>query len=198
MPQITPVILCGGGGERLWPLSRKSYPKQFLNLLGDGSLFQQATTRLRGAAPLVITVDDYRFIVRQQLHEAGVDTAEVIIEPEGRNTAPAILAAACDLATHDEEAIMLVMPSDHYIPDAGAFAAMAEKAAANLGKVQIICFGITPTGRRQGMVISGWVMASMIVVGRSCQWLLSPKNRMRRRPRPSLKMVDISGTQGSS
>jgi len=145
MPTITPVILCGGSGERLWPLSRKSYPKQFLDLIGEGSLFQQAATRLgHGAAPLVITGDDYRFIARQQLHEAGVDTAEVIIEPEGRNTAPAILAAACYLSSHDPASIMMVMPSDHYIPDAGAFAAMAEKAAANLGKGQIICFGITP------------------------------------------------------
>jgi len=144
MPQITPVILCGGSGERLWPLSRKSYPKQFLDLIGEGSLFQQAATRLGGVAPLVITGEDYRFIACQQLQEAGVGTAEVIIEPEGRNTAPAILAAACHLAWRDPQSIMLVMPSDHYIPDAGAFAAMAEKAAANLGKGQIICFGITP------------------------------------------------------
>jgi len=144
MPTITPVILCGGSGERLWPLSRKSYPKQFLELIGEGSLFQQAAIRLCGATPLVITGDDYRFIARQQLQEAGVDTAEVIIEPGGRNTAPAILAAACHLAERDPQSIMMVMPSDHYIPDAKAFAAMAEEAAANLGKGQIICFGITP------------------------------------------------------
>jgi len=144
MPQIIPVILCGGSGERLWPLSRKSYPKQFLDLIGEGSLFQQAATRLGGVAPLVITGNDYRFIARQQLHEAGIDTAEVIIEPEGRNTAPAILAAACHLASHDPASIMMVMPSDHYIPDAKAFAAMAEAAATHLGKGQIICFGITP------------------------------------------------------
>ena len=144
MPTITSVILCGGSGERLWPLSRKSYPKQFLNLIGDGSLFQQAAKRLGTAATLVITGDDYRFIARQQLNEVGVGTAEVIIEPEGRNTAPAILAAACHVASVDPQSIMIVMPSDHYIPDAKAFAAMAETAAMNLGKGQIICFGITP------------------------------------------------------
>ena len=144
MPTITPVILCGGSGERLWPLSRKSYPKQFLSLTGEGSLFQQAAIRLgHGAAPLVMTGDDYRFIARQQLHEARVDTAEVIIEPEGRNTAPAILAAACHLALHDPASIMMVMPSDHYIPNAKAFAAMAETAAMHIGKGQSICFGIT-------------------------------------------------------
>ncbi|XDZ65372.1 mannose-1-phosphate guanylyltransferase/mannose-6-phosphate isomerase [Alphaproteobacteria bacterium LSUCC0684] len=144
MPTIIPVILCGGSGERLWPLSRKSYPKQFLDLIGDGSLFQQAATRLGGVAPLVITGDDYRFIARQQLQEAGVSDAKVMIEPEGKNTAPAILAAACHLAANDAQAIMMVMPSDHYILDAKAFAAMAEKAAANLGKGLIICFGIKP------------------------------------------------------
>ena len=145
MPKITPVILCGGSGERLWPLSRASYPKQFLNLIGEGSLFQQAATRLKDAsAPLVITGDDYRFIVRQQLHEAGVSDAHVMIEPEAKNTAPAILAAALHLAANDKEAIMLVMPSDHYIPDANAFAVMAEDAATHLNKGQIICFGITP------------------------------------------------------
>lgn len=145
MLTITPVILCGGSGERLWPLSRKSYPKQFIDIIGDGSLFQQAATRLKDAhAPLVITGDDYRFIVRQQLHEAGVSNALVVIEPEGKNTAPAILAAACHLAANDAQAIMMVIPSDHYIPDAKAFAAMVEDTATHLGKGQIICFGIKP------------------------------------------------------
>ena len=145
IPKITPVILCGGSGERLWPLSRESYPKQFLNLIGEGSLFQQAVTRLKDAsAPLVITGNRYRFIVRQQLHEAEVSDAHVMIEPEAKNTAPAILAAAFHLAANDKETIMMVMPSDHYIPDANAFAAMAEDAATHLSKGQIICFGITP------------------------------------------------------
>jgi len=90
---ICPIILCGGSGERLWPLSRRSYPKQFLNLIGDGSLFQQAATRLGDNAqkPVVITGDDHRFIVRQQLHEAHIDNSDVLIEPNGKNTAPAIL-----------------------------------------------------------------------------------------------------------
>lgn len=145
MPKITPVILSGGGGERIWPLSRKSYPKQFLNLVGSGSPFQQAATRLGDAsAPLVITGDEYRFIARQQLHEAGVGDANVIIEPEGRNTAPAILAAACHLAAESPESVMLVMPSDHHIPHAEEFAAIVAKAASLLSRGQIICFGITP------------------------------------------------------
>ncbi|XDZ70369.1 mannose-1-phosphate guanylyltransferase/mannose-6-phosphate isomerase [Alphaproteobacteria bacterium LSUCC0744] len=142
---IAPVILCGGSGERLWPLSRKSYPKQFLSLIGEGSLFQQAITRLGDKTPpLIITGDDYRFIVRQQLLEIGVKKAEVIIEPVGKNTGPAVLAAAIHLASNDPNAIMLVMPSDHYIPNVQAFTDMVEKSANNLQKGQVICFGVMP------------------------------------------------------
>lgn len=142
---VKPVILCGGSGERLWPLSRKSYPKQFLSLIGEGSLFQQAISRVgNDPPPLVITGDDYRFIVSQQLLELGINNAEVIIEPAGKNTGPAILAAASHLASNDPNSIMLVMPSDHYIPDVQAFTDMVEEGVSNLQKGQVICFGVTP------------------------------------------------------
>lgn len=145
MSRIRSVILCGGSGERLWPLSRKGYPKQFLGLIGDGSLFQQAALRLGNEiSPLIVTSDDYRFIVRQQLLEAGIDEAEVLIESEGKNTGPAILAAACHLVSKDPNSIMLVMPSDHYIPDVQRFVDMVDKAASNLQNKQILCFGVTP------------------------------------------------------
>ncbi len=145
MTNIIPVILCGGSGERLWPLSRRCYPKQFLNLIGEGSLFQQAVKRFaQGTSPLVITDDNYRFIVRQQLLEVGFDKAEVIVEPEGKNTGPAIIAAACHLALNDPNSIMLVMPSDHYIPNVEAFSDMVEEGASQLSTGQIICFGVTP------------------------------------------------------
>lgn len=151
MTKVTPVILSGGSGERLWPLSRKRYPKQFHNLIGKGSLFQQAVTRVtQETSPLIITGVDYRFIVHQQLLEVGIDNAEVIIEPEGKNTGPAIIAAACHLASNEPNAIMLVMPSDHYIPDAQAFAQMVEEGANNLRKGQIICFGVTPVRPETG------------------------------------------------
>jgi len=143
MVSLTPIILCGGSGERLWPLSRKSYPKQFLNLVGEGSLFQQAALRL-GIPPVIVTGDDYRFLVRQQLHEAGIGAMDIIIEPSGKNTAPAILAAAHHLMQTDPDARMLVMPSDHYIPDSDLFADMIETAGTHLGQGQIICFGISP------------------------------------------------------
>ena len=91
--------MSGGSGERLWPLSRKNYPKQFLNFIGQGSLFQQAALRLYEQTDrlIVITGDDHRFLVRQHLHEIGVTNADVIIEPVGKNTAPAVLSAACHI-----------------------------------------------------------------------------------------------------
>jgi mannose-1-phosphate guanylyltransferase/mannose-6-phosphate isomerase len=145
MDKVTPVILCGGGGERLWPLSRKSYPKQFHGLIGARSLFQQAVTRVGNETPpVVITSDDYRFIVRQQMLEVGINKAEVILEPSSKNTGPAILAAACHLSSNEANSIMLVMPSDHFIPDVQGFAEMVEEAASQLLPGQIICFGVTP------------------------------------------------------
>lgn len=149
---IFPVILCGGSGERLWPLSRKSYPKQFLELVGDGSLFQQSATRITCEAsdPIIVTNDDYRFIVRQQLQEVGIEGADVIIEPEGKNTAPAILVAALHVATRDPSGVMVVMPSDHYIPDQHAFTSMVQGVAENIQDGQILCLGVQPSRPETG------------------------------------------------
>ena len=108
---ITPVLLCGGSGTRLWPISRKSYPKQFVPLTGEKSLFTASAERLSGpdyAPPVVVTGSDFRFIVTEQLMQAGVDPGAILIEPEGRNTAPAILAAALHLSAEDPDAILLV------------------------------------------------------------------------------------------
>ena len=130
MDIVTPVILSGGSGTRLWPLSRKSYPKQFTQLVGETSLFQSSALRLTGhdsgdtlsfAAPAVLTNADFRFIVTEQLNEVGIDPGPVLIEPEGRNTAPAVLAAAFHLVAKSPDAIMLVAPSDHVVPDGQAF-----------------------------------------------------------------------------
>jgi len=150
---ITPVLLCGGSGTRLWPLSRKSYPKQFSPLLGDTTLFQDSAQRLAGegyAAPLVLTNSGFRFIVTEQLLEIGIDPGAILIEPEGRNTAPAVLAAALHLLKSDPEALMLVAPSDHVVPDATAFrtAVKAGEAAARDG--QLVTFGIKPTHAETG------------------------------------------------
>lgn len=149
---IYPVILCGGSGTRLWPLSRKSYPKQFSNLIGDASLFQHTLTRLQRldlGKPVLLTHSDYRFIVAEQAADIGVTDPTIIIEPVSRNTAPAILSAALTLE-HQPDAVMLVMPSDHLIKDNSAFQAAIETGyeAAMAGK--IVTFGIKPDRAETG------------------------------------------------
>ena len=150
---IHPVILCGGAGTRLWPLSRQSFPKQFSKLMGEESLFQASVRRTasgRFAAPLVVTGEDFRFIVTEQLAAMQTDPGGIIIEPEGRNTAPAILAAALWLAQKDPTAVMLVCPSDHVIPDSAAFqrAVLAALPSAEAG--QLVTFGILPVSPETG------------------------------------------------
>ncbi|MBZ0128572.1 MAG: mannose-1-phosphate guanylyltransferase/mannose-6-phosphate isomerase [Rhodobacteraceae bacterium] len=150
---IYPVILCGGSGTRLWPLSRKSYPKQFARLTGRESLFQASVKRLTGegfAAPVILTNADFRFIVAEQLAEIGVDPTAVLIEPVGRNTAPAILAAAIWLKGRDPDAMMLVAPSDHVVPDAGAFRLAVEQGQAACAAGDLVTFGIRPDRAETG------------------------------------------------
>lgn len=149
---IYPVILAGGSGTRLWPLSRKSFPKQFSRLNGDVSLFQQTIARVsceEMQAPIVMTNSDYRFTVAEQLSDAGVRNPTIMIEPEARNTAPAILAAALHLQDQPD-AVMLVMPSDHAIADEVAFTAAVAAAheAASMG--QLITFGVRPVRAEVG------------------------------------------------
>lgn len=146
-PLIHPVLLCGGSGTRLWPLSRKSYPKQFTRLMGDESLFQASARRLSGpeyAPPVAVTGDPFRFIVVEQLAALEQAPGAILIEPEGRNTAPAVLAAALHLARTDPDALMLVAPSDHVIPDAAGFRAGVAAAAPRALAGDMVTFGITP------------------------------------------------------
>lgn len=155
--EIHPLLLCGGSGTRLWPLSRKSHPKQFARLTGDESLFQASARRLSGpgfAAPMVITGSDFRFVVTEQLAAVGIAPEAILIEPVARNTAPAIGAAALALEARAPGAVMLVAPSDHVIPDAGRFreAVLAAMPAARAG--QIVTFGIRPDRAETGY---GWL-----------------------------------------
>ena len=150
---ITPVLLCGGSGTRLWPLSRKSYPKQFAPLVGAESLFQASAQRLAGegfAAPVVLTNSDFRFIVTEQLAGVGIDPGAIMIEPEGRNTAPAILAAALYLQAQDDDALMLVAPSDHVVPDAAAFRTAVRAGEDRAKAGDLVTFGIAPTHAETG------------------------------------------------
>nr|WP_319248483.1 mannose-1-phosphate guanylyltransferase/mannose-6-phosphate isomerase [uncultured Celeribacter sp.] len=153
---IFPVLLCGGSGTRLWPLSRKSYPKQFVPLVGEETLFQASAKRfsstelLSFAPPVVLTGSDFRFIVTEQLQSVGIDPGAILIEPEGRNTAPAVLAAALHLQAQDPEAVMLVAPSDHVVPDTAAFQAAVLRGLDAVEAGKLVTFGIQPTHGETG------------------------------------------------
>jgi mannose-1-phosphate guanylyltransferase / mannose-6-phosphate isomerase len=156
MTRITPVLLAGGSGTRLWPLSRKSYPKQFSTLLGDETLFQSSAKRLVSSqavqfeAPVTMTNSDFRFIVIEQLQGASIDPGAVLIEPEGRNTAPAVLAAAIYASKNDPETTILIAPSDHIIPNTLAFHAAICEGLKETANGRIVTFGITPTRPETG------------------------------------------------
>lgn len=158
MPEIFPILLCGGSGTRLWPVSRKSFPKQFVPLVGQGTLFQAAASRMLGAAgvgsPVVITNADFRFIVAEQLAAEGIRPGAIMIEPAARNTGPAILAAAVHLAASHPDALMLVMPTDHSIPDIDAFRATVAVGVPRAEAGRIVTFGIRPDRPETGY---GWI-----------------------------------------
>ena len=147
---IYPVILAGGSGSRLWPVSRQSYPKQFSQLFGSESLFQQAASRVSNAveisftSPVTVTSNAFRFIVADQLQSVGVDPGAIIIEPDARNTAPAILAAAMHVNEIDPNGIIVVSPSDHLIPDSQAFHKMLSAGIPSVEDGNFVTFGVTP------------------------------------------------------
>ena len=155
---IHPVILSGGTGTRLWPMSRSLYPKQLLALIGERSLLQETALRVaddpRFAAPTIIANEEHRFIIAEQLREIGVRQEALILEPFGRNTAPAACVAALRLlATQvpgDPDPLMLVMPSDHAIGDLAAFRQATERAAAAARAGCLVTFGITPERAETG------------------------------------------------
>ena len=154
---IHPVLLCGGSGTRLWPLSRKSHPKQFVKLLGEESLFQSSARRLSGtgfAAPYVVTGSDFRFMVVEQLAAVEIAPQQILIEPSARNTAAAICAAAVALDAKNGDSLMLIAPSDHVIPDAQGFRGTVEAAAPTAFAGQIVTFGIRPDRAETGY---GWL-----------------------------------------
>lgn len=156
MAWIQPIILAGGSGTRLWPASRSMYPKQLLPLAGENTMLQETVLRLKGVHDLadnvlVICNEMHRFLVAEQLREIGVD-AKIVLEPEGRNTAPAVALAAL-MVEHDGQAdspLLLVLPADHVIRDVAAFrkAVATGRAAAEAGK--LVTFGIVPTRAKTG------------------------------------------------
>ncbi|MEO0944069.1 MAG: sugar phosphate nucleotidyltransferase, partial [Pseudomonadota bacterium] len=152
MSTLHPVILCGGSGTRLWPASRKTFPKQFAPLLGQNSLYQGTLQRFSGAnyaAPMIMTGEDFRFMAVEQANALGLDDARVVVEPVGRDTAAAILAAAMMLENTPDD-LMLVAPSDHVMTDTDAFheAVDAGRSAAEDGA--LVTFGVTPNRPETG------------------------------------------------
>lgn len=152
MIQVTPVILCGGSGTRLWPLSRAGFPKQFLSLTGNESLFQQAAQRLvvlgaydiQVAKPLIVTGEEHRFLVSEQLREAGVELGAALLEPVGRNTAPALTLAALAAQADGEDPVLVVTPADQTVANTAAFTQAMQQAIREATSGSIVILGITP------------------------------------------------------
>src|SRR5262245_57128684 len=156
MTAIYPVILSGGSGTRLWPLSRAMYPKQFIRFFnGQGKSFLGATLNRLGAVggfekPLLMCNNDHRFLVKEEVESAGVAPRALILEPVARNTAAALAVAALAIAKDDPGAVMVVMPSDHVIKDDALFVAAVRRAAAVAATGRLVLFGIRPTEPHTG------------------------------------------------
>ena len=152
MISVVPVILCGGSGTRLWPLSRAGFPKQFLCLTGKESLFQQAALRLARlgsdsidvAAPLLVTGEDHRFLATEQLREVGIDLGQALLEPVGRNTAPALSLAALAAIEHGQDPVLVVTPADQTVANRGAFTMALQQAITEAATGSIVILGVTP------------------------------------------------------
>ncbi len=152
MIQVTPVILCGGSGTRLWPLSRTGFPKQFLCLTGNESLFQQAAQRLAAlgnesikvAAPVIVSGEDHRFLASEQLREVSIALGTALLEPSGRNTAPALTLAALAAVQDGQDPVLVVTPADQTIAHQSAFNAAVQQAIAQAEQGNIVILGITP------------------------------------------------------
>ncbi len=164
--KIYPVILSGGAGTRLWPLSRAVLPKQLLPLVSNRTMLQDTALRVTGGpelmAPLIVCGNEHRFMVAEQMREINVTPLGILLEPAGRNTAPAVAAAAAFLLALDPDAVMLVLPADHVIKNAPAFKDAIQSAAALVGAGSLATFGIVPQGPETGY---GYIRRGAAVAG---------------------------------
>jgi mannose-1-phosphate guanylyltransferase/mannose-6-phosphate isomerase len=159
MALLQPVLLSGGSGTRLWPLSREAYPKQFLPLAGDDTMVQATWKRvapLATVAPIVVANEEHRFLVAEQLRQVGAPVPAILLEPVGRNTAPAIAAAALQATAAGEDPLLLVLPSDHVVRDEDAFRTAVRAATAAAENGALVTFGIVPDAPETGF---GYIQA---------------------------------------
>jgi mannose-1-phosphate guanylyltransferase/mannose-6-phosphate isomerase len=165
MIHATPVILCGGSGTRLWPLSRTGFPKQFLCLTGSDSLFQQAAQRLavlgneqiQIAAPIIVSGEDHRFLASEQLREAGITLGAALLEPVGRNTAPALTLAALAATQNGQDPVLVVTPADQTVANNAAFTTALQQAIQTAADGTIVILGVKPTQPETGY---GYIQAT--------------------------------------
>lgn len=188
--KLYPVVMAGGSGSRLWPLSRVLYPKQFLCLKGDLTMLQTTICRLNGVeceSPVVICNEQHRFIVAEQLRQLNKLTENIILEPAGRNTAPAIALAALAAKRHSLESdpLMLVLAADHVIADEDAFRTAVRNAMPYAEAGKLVTFGIVPDLLKPDMAI--FVAVKYLQVSRMrwpLKWRSLSKNRIWKPPRP--------------
>jgi len=173
--QIQPVILSGGSGSRLWPLSRAMYPKQLLPLVTDNTMLQETALRLKGldieaneikiSSPIIVCNEDHRFFVAEQMRQLGIEDSKIILEPIGRNTAPALTLAALATQEKSSDAIMLVMPADHVIDDTDTFHKIVKQGAALAAENYLVTFGIQPTAPETGY---GYIKTGASIADSAC------------------------------
>jgi mannose-1-phosphate guanylyltransferase/mannose-6-phosphate isomerase len=153
MAEIQPLLLSGGSGTRLWPLSREAYPKQFLPLAGDDTMVQATWRRVEALAeraPIIVANEEHRFLVAEQLRQIGAPVPTILLEPVGRNTAPAIAAAALQAMTDGADPLLLVLPSDHVVRDPAGFQRAVREAASAADAGALVTFGIVPDAPETG------------------------------------------------
>ena len=158
--RLQPVLLSGGSGTRLWPLSREAYPKQFLALAGERTMLQDTWQRVAAlagdTAPIVVANEEHRFLAVEQLRQVGIEHAAIVLEPVGRNTTPAIAAAALHAVAQGDDPLLLVLPSDHVVRDVPAFQAAVRAAMPAALDGGLVTFGIVPESAETGF---GYIQA---------------------------------------
>jgi len=149
---VSPIIMCGGSGTRLWPLSRAQFPKQFLALINDNSMLQETLARLptQYQAPVFICNEDHRFLVAEQVKQVNCSGASILLEPQGRNTAPAVAIAALNALAKGDDALLLVLAADHVINDIKKFHQAIDIACITAEQGALVAFGIVPTHAETG------------------------------------------------